>query len=71
MRIKVVVPVSTDIWNDMIREAYEAYKDPDTELDIVNIKKGPESIESIYDEAWAALPTLLEAEKFLSCFCYD
>jgi allantoin racemase len=63
MRIKVIVPVSTDLWNNMIREAYEAYKDPGTEIDIVNIKKGPESIEQIYDEAWAALPTLLEAEK--------
>jgi allantoin racemase len=47
----------------MIKEAYEKYKDPDTEIDIVNIQKGPESIEQIYDEAWAALPTLLEAEK--------
>jgi allantoin racemase len=47
----------------MIKEAYEKYKDPNTEIDIVNIKKGPESIEQIYDEAWAALPTLLEAEK--------
>lgn len=63
MRIKVIVPVSTDLWNKMIKEAYEKYKDPDTEIDIVNIEKGPESIESIYDEAWAALPTLLEAEK--------
>jgi len=63
MRIKVIVPVSTDMWNEMIREAYEAYKDPGTEIDIVNIQKGPESIEQIYDETWAGLPTLLEAEK--------
>jgi allantoin racemase len=27
------------------------------------LEKGPESIEQLYDEAWAALPTLLEAEK--------
>jgi allantoin racemase len=63
LRIKVIVPVSTGIWNDMIREAYEAYKDRDTEIDIVNIKKGPVSIEHTYDESWASLPTLLEAEK--------
>ena len=63
MRIKVVVPVSTDRWNDVIREAYEIYKDPGTEIDVVNIEKGPESIEQIYDESWAALPTLQEAEK--------
>lgn len=63
MKIKVIVPVSTDLWNAMIKEAYEKYKDPETEVTIVNIQKGPESIEQIYDEAWAALPTLLEAEK--------
>ena len=63
MRIKVVVPVSTSVWDNMIREAYEAYKDPGTEIDIVNIEKGPESIEQIYDEPWAALPSLQEAEK--------
>ena len=63
MRIKVIVPVSTNLWNKMIKEAYEKYKDSDTEIDVVNLKKGPESIEQLYDEAWAALPTLLEAEK--------
>lgn len=63
MRIKVIVPVSTDIWNQMIEEAYSKYKDPDTEITIVNIKKGPESIEMIYDEVWAELEALLEAEK--------
>ena len=63
MRIKVVVPVSTDKWNEMIREQYEAYKDPETEIDIINIKKGPESLTSIYDEAWAELFALREAEK--------
>jgi allantoin racemase len=47
----------------MIKEAYEKFKDPGTKIDIINIKKGPESIEQIYDEAWAALPTLQEAEK--------
>lgn len=63
MRIKVIVPVSTDQWNDTIQKVYEAHKDPDTKITIVNIKKGPESIEQRYDEAWATLPTLLEAEK--------
>lgn len=63
MRIKVIIPVTTNLWTDMIREAYEKYKDPDTKIDLVNLKKGPDSIEQLYDEAWAALPTLLEAEK--------
>ncbi|MGB9778175.1 MAG: aspartate/glutamate racemase family protein [Candidatus Bathyarchaeales archaeon] len=63
MKIKVIVPVSTGQWNNLIRETYEKYKDPDTEITIVNIERGPESIEQRYDETWASLPTLLEAEK--------
>ena len=63
MRIKVVVPVSTSKWNEIVREQYEVYKDPETEIDIINIEKGPESITSEYDEAWAKLFTLREAEK--------
>ena len=63
MRIKVIVPVSTDKWNEIIREQYEVYKDAETEIDIINIKKGPESLTSMYDEAWAELFTLIEAEK--------
>jgi len=64
MRIKVIEPVTPATpWNKMIKETYEAYKDPGTEIDIVNPEKGPESIEQIYDETWASLPTLLEAEK--------
>jgi len=63
-RIKVIEPVTPATpWNKMIKETYEAYKDPGTEIDIVNPEKGPESIEQIYDETWASLPTLLEAEK--------
>lgn len=63
MRIKVVVPVSTDQWNEIIREQYEKIKDTETEIDIVNIEKGPESITSIYDVVWAELFALKEAEK--------
>lgn len=47
----------------MIKEVYESYKDPGTEIDVVNPARGPESIEQGYDETWAGLPTLLEAEK--------
>jgi len=63
MKIKVVVPVSTNKWNEIIREQYEECKDPETVIDIINIEKGPESITSIYDDAWAELFTIREAEK--------
>jgi allantoin racemase len=64
MRIKVIEPVTPPTpWNKTIKETYEAYKDPGTEIDVVNPDKGPESIEQTYDEAWTSVPTLLEAEK--------
>jgi len=63
MRIRVIVPVSTEIWNEKIKEAYETVKDFDTEIKIVNLSRGPESIEQYYDIAWAELETLKEAEK--------
>lgn len=48
---------------DLIREDCIRIKDTDTELDICVIPWGPEYIEQEYDVIWAALPTLLEAEK--------
>lgn len=63
MKIKVIIPVSIDFWNDLVKDVYEKHKDPGTEIDVINIKRGPESIEQIYDDSWAALPTLLEVEK--------
>lgn len=77
-KIKVIVPVKTDIWNNEILRTYERYKDPDTELYVANLKKGPEAIEQHYDKVWSELFTLLEAEKaenerydgvIIYCFC--
>ena len=62
-RIKVVVPVSSDMWNASVKQLMERYKDSDTELHIVNVEKGPESLECTYDEVLAEMFTLLEAEK--------
>lgn len=62
-RIKVVVPVSTSMWNEPAVAEMEKYKEADTRIDVVNITKGPESIECTYDEAWAELFTVLECEK--------
>jgi len=63
LRIKVVVPVATSLWNEMIREAYEVAKDSETQITIVNLEKGPESIEQHYDVTWAEVFTLREIEK--------
>lgn len=61
-RIKVIVPVATSLWNESIREVYEANKDHDTAIDIDNLERGPEAIEQHYDDIWAELNTLKKAE---------
>jgi len=62
-RIKVIVPVSTRMWNEPVKKEMEKYKDNDTRIDIINIEKGPESLECTYDEVWSELFTVQEAEK--------
>lgn len=62
-RIKVIIPVSTNMWNNPVKNEMEKYKDNNTKIDIVNIKEGPESIECVYDEVWAELPTIQKAEE--------
>jgi len=62
-KIKVIVPVSTDIWNEPAEKEMNKYKDNDTSIDIINIEKGPESLECTYDEVWSELFTVQEAEK--------
>jgi len=62
-RIRVIVPVATDIWNEPARQDIEPYKNADTTIEICNIAQGPESVESVYDEAWAELPTVQQAER--------
>jgi allantoin racemase len=62
-RIRVVVPVSTAVWNAPARNLLEGYKDANTQIDIVNIKDGPKAIECCYDEVFAASFLVQEAER--------
>ena len=66
MRIKVIIPVSTDIWNESVREMYERIVEKRIEFRIVNIEKGPKSIQTSYEEEFAApyvLEEVIKAEK--------
>jgi len=63
MKIKIVVPVNTPIWDRPVLEEVHKYKNKDTLIDIVHLEKGSESIENAFDEAWCALPTLKEVIK--------
>jgi allantoin racemase len=62
-RIKLIVPVATSIWNEPALTELNKYKDDSTLIDVINIKRGSESIENAFDEVWCALPTIQEVIK--------
>jgi allantoin racemase len=63
MRILVINPNTSVTMTDHIREELVRVKRPDTELTVVCPDKGPETIESAYDEAFAIPPTLDLVQK--------
>lgn len=63
MKIFVINPNTSQTMTDHIREALEAVKRSDTELTVTCPDKGPETIESAYDEAFAIPPTLGLVQK--------
>jgi len=60
VKTRVVIPVSTDKWNEGVRADYERFKEPETVIDIIHLQHGPEAIQSEYDEATAAPHVLKE-----------
>lgn len=58
MKILVINPNTSESMTDHIREALVPMKRADTNLTVVCPQRGPETIESAYDEAHAILPTL-------------
>lgn len=58
MKIMVINPNTSVSMTDHIREALVPIKRSDTDLSVVCPDKGPETIESAYDEAYAVPPTL-------------
>ena len=63
MKILVINPNTSENMTKHIREELGRIKRPDTELTVVCPEKGPETIESAYDEAYAIPPTLDLVEK--------
>jgi len=63
MKIKVIIPVSTDKWDAGVNADYAHCKQPDTAVEIVHMHHGPEAIQSEYDEAKAAAHVLQEVSK--------
>ena len=63
MKIKVIIPVSTDKWDDDVQADYERAKEPETVIYAIHLKHGPEAIQSEYNEAVAAGHVLKEVGK--------
>lgn len=62
MKIKVIMPVISDVFNEEIRKEIKYYASENTEVGVCNLDYGPESIESEYDEA-LCIPNFLEKAK--------
>lgn len=56
----MIVPVSTDHWNNGVPHLCQEAADKETRVSVVHLPRGPESIECVYDEALVA-PYLIEA----------
>jgi len=63
MKILVINPNTSVPMTHQIREALETIKRSDTDLTVTCPEKGPETIESAYDEAYAIPPTLELVKK--------
>jgi allantoin racemase len=69
LKIKVIIPVSTDKWNDSVKADYERFKNPETLIDVIHLNHGPEAIQSEYDEASTATHVLKEILNILQKDC--
>lgn len=75
MKVLVINPVATDRWNVKDTEYLKGIASRETEIEVASLKKGPQSIETFFDEAYAA-PEILKlvenSKKFdaivINCF---
>jgi allantoin racemase len=77
MKIRIVVPIILDIFNQEIMKEVSLFKAPDMEIEIVKLDRGPASIESRYDDAVATLDIMEKVQQaerdgidgvFIDCF---
>jgi allantoin racemase len=62
LKIKVIVPVTTNYYDTIVKDDFEKIVRPDTKIDVSSLKRGAFRIESIYDEAFS-IPFALEELK--------
>lgn len=63
MKIRVVVPICSERFNQDAAEEFRQYASFGTEISVVNIVRGPQSIESEFEEAMAVPGILLRAQE--------
>lgn len=63
LKIKVVLPVPCDTWNKQILESCKKAADKGTQIKLVNIKKGAETLEGFYYASFAQQDTIKEIIK--------
>lgn len=63
MKLDIIMPVSTNIWTEDVKKACLNIVRPETEIRITEIKRGPESIESEYDEVFSSPHVVKTAEE--------
>ncbi len=63
MKILVINPNTSESMTRHVREELDRIRRPDTELSVVCADRGPETIESAYEEAFAAMATLELVKK--------
>ncbi|MCK5248514.1 MAG: aspartate/glutamate racemase family protein [Spirochaetaceae bacterium] len=77
MKIKILLPIISDIFNEEVVIEAQQFVSPDTEIIVQNLDKGTASIESVYDEMLGSpdiVTKVIQAEKdgfdgvFVDCF---
>ena len=77
MKIQIIVPLANSQFNQEVRAEAQTVAAPDTEIDVVNLDEGPQSIESRYAEFLATGDIINKAQKaqadgfdgiFVDCF---
>lgn len=77
MKILIIVPSVTDAFNEGIRQEAETVASPDTEISVINLDQGPQTIESRYEEFLATADLIKKSQEaqnygfdgiFIACF---
>jgi allantoin racemase len=70
MKIRIIVPVANCRFDEEVETEVSAYASPGTELDVISLDEGPQSIESECEEA-LVIPDFLRKAKETEAAGYD